>query len=64
MVRMILTLCSKERIVDGTRSKGKILDLIKKKKTKKNRVPILGLLFVKSQVCTQMSAEVAFFFEI
>ena len=62
MVRMILTLCSKERIVDGTRSKGKILDLIKKKK--KNRVPILGLLFVKSQVCTQMSAEVAFFFEI
>ena len=28
MVRMILTLCSKERIVDGTRSKGKILDLI------------------------------------
>ena len=62
MVRMILTLCSNERIVDGTRSKGKILDLIKKKK--KNRVPILGLLFVKSQVCTQMSAEVAFFFEI
>ena len=28
---MILTLCSKERIVDGTRSKGKILDLIKTK---------------------------------
>ena len=30
MVRMILTLCSKERIVDGTMSKGKILHLIKK----------------------------------
>ena len=37
MVRMILTLCSKERIVDGTRSKGKILDLIKTKtKTKQS----------------------------
>ena len=35
MVRTILTLCSKERIVDGTRSKGKILDLIKTKQNKK-----------------------------
>ena len=42
MVRMILTLCSKERIVDGTRSKGKILDLIKKKnKKQKNKTECL-----------------------
>ena len=42
MVRMILTLCSKERIVDGTRSKGKILDLIKKKKNKKKQSAYFG----------------------